>query len=98
MSSSQAPAQPPQRLRVGVILRSLKAPAWIAALLQGITAADYLEVGSVVVSGGRRRPYGPRWSPGFWSTTLFRWYAALDYRLFRAKRDAFAVVDLRPIL
>jgi len=80
-------------LRIGCLLDSPRAPAWVAKVFEDIRAAGFLELALVVIApaGMRRR------RPSLWQRfcgALYRLYEWADYRFFKATSDALALVDL----
>jgi hypothetical protein len=77
------PGGPP--LRVGVVLDSMRPPAWAAWVVRAIRAHEDLDLALAVVCerSGELRP-----------SRLFAAYEAVDRRLFRPQPDALEAVDV----
>ena len=86
-------------LRVGVFLNSMRVEAWEHELLRRVQELEGAEICAVVLNEG-----GPKYRSKLhkaWSMrSRLGWFAhnALDRRLFRKGRDAFAKVDAEPLL
>ena len=90
----------PQPLRVGVLLDSFTVPAWIFSILDEIQQSDDARIELVIVNAAApaRRTMGQRLRN--LRHLLLSLYIRADTRLFgqRAKHDAFAPMDARPLL
>jgi hypothetical protein len=80
-------------LRIGCLLDSPRAPAWVAHVLAEIQGAKCFELAMVLIApkGAAKR------ERSLWrrlSQALYRLYEWADYKVFRATRDALARVDL----
>jgi len=82
------------KIRIGLLVDSLKLPAWVYTMLERIKKSDYAEIDLVVLNDGYKskdyyldRIIGNR---EYW---LFNLYRRIDVSLFRPNRDAFAIMD-----
>src|SRR5690242_18243148 len=90
----------PQPLRVGVLLDSFTVPAWIHSILEEIQQGEDARIELVIVNGAApvRRSVFQRLRN--LRHLLLSLYIRADTRVFgpRAKDNAFAPVDARPLL
>jgi hypothetical protein len=98
MTSSipQAGAKP--KLRVGLLVDSLRQPRWIARIVEEISRSSYAEVVLVVHNAQKCRQ--SRWAQlaAKRRHILRKLYTELDDRLFRGGHDPFAAADIAPLV
>jgi hypothetical protein len=98
------PVQPeatPEPLRVGVLLDSLVAPAWIHRLLSTILGSPYAAIVVAIVDGTSPRSQQQSLSRRLFQRRhdlLYNAYRKLDRRIFRTSPDACAPSDLTALL
>lgn len=85
-------------LRVGLLLDEMRQPAWVCRIVDDVLGAPYAELSLVVLNTTPVVACDPR--PVRQALrddrghVLYALYRRLDRRLFRSRRDAFAVQDL----
>jgi hypothetical protein len=97
-SSSVGQSRPP--LRVGLFLDGLVQPSWIKSVVVELQRTPCVEVVVVALNGRKtkRRKVSLRELVAEPKTFLYRLYAFLDHRLFRADPDPFRHEDLATCL
>lgn len=93
-------------LRIGVMLDSTRAPAWVARTIRDIAAGPDCDLSLVIVDASAgERPRPRSWREWFERQRealpyrMWEWYQASDYERFRHEGDdPFAPVDVAPIL
>src|SRR5690242_7546659 len=83
-------------LRVGLVLDSYVAPRWLAALVQKIILAPYLETCLIILKETGDVPQQPLRLK--LTDLLYRLYRWTDRKLMRSGEDVLASFNLRPIL
>jgi len=87
------------RLRIGVMLDSLRVPNWVHKVLSDVLACEFLEPAAILLMD---RPRARSSLPVRWArsvpTILFRGYEKLDRALFRAENDAVECIDASRLL
>ncbi len=82
------------RLRVGLLVESLRLPNWAARLVRQLVDSDFADIALVLV-----QERGDLAQPSFtWESSLFRTWSRLDRRLNARRGDAFDVCDVAPLL
>ncbi|HEX2295937.1 MAG TPA: hypothetical protein VHN37_11580 [Actinomycetota bacterium] len=81
------------RLRVGVMLDSFAVPAWIEKVLRQIESSGIAELRIAILNREPPRSRSQR-VRGARGRELFWLYEKVDYRVFRAAKDAFATTDV----
>ena len=98
------PAAYDRPLRVGVLLDGLRAPRWVARILQNINEAPFLTLSLVMVDASDDPPAATwrEWVARQRAAAPYRlweWYQAADYRRFRHEGDdPFEPVDVTPLV
>lgn len=90
---------PPRMVRIGLLLDSEDAPAWIAHIVEQIQASGFAQVAFCVLNGAQRirQPLRTRLRDGL-RHLLYRQYQRIDSALRRGPDSAFRVRQLRPLL
>lgn len=86
------------QLRVGILIDSFIQPAWTHRILSDIQASEVACLKLVVKN---EAPTPSSWRQRLWNNAaylLYRLYSRLDRRLFKTSPDAFAPVNLEPLL
>src|SRR5262249_21149741 len=81
-------------IRVGLLIDSLTAPAWVYTMVEHILAGTYARIVVVVRNDA---PSGAR-TLGNWNTILARGYLKLDKRIFGRRSDAFVPRSIEKLL
>jgi hypothetical protein len=82
------------RLRIGVILDSLRVPAWVAKVLADLRDSKDFAIAIIAIAAA---PRAHAWGVSAFSalsTLLFRAYSWADRRLFQKAGDAWVAVDI----
>jgi hypothetical protein len=99
--AARGDARPP--LRVGIMIDSWIASAWIEKILRDIEGSDFAQVALVILNKDVPPPKPPVWrrlltgniSPQARRGALFYFYSLLDARLFPNRRESTQDVDIR---
>lgn len=85
-------------LRVGLLLNSVRQPAWVCRIVDDVIAAPHAELALVIENAGPTEETDTRTSReklrDHRRQLLYILYRKLDSRLFRPRPDAFATEDL----
>ena len=100
MTATETKPAPHRKVRVGLLVDSLVAPAWIQVMLERIIASSSAEIVLIIRDGSPPKPRPPAWKRllKYRHHLLYLAYRKLDRRFFRPQPDAFAVRDLGPLL
>jgi hypothetical protein len=87
-------------LRVGLLLDSFSVPAWVAKIVQQLAEAQFVDLALVVLNHEppKRWPRFSRLRAPRRHHLLFNLYRRIDERLFACEPNAFASVDIEPLL
>lgn len=89
------------KLRIGIMVDSLKATRWVAKIVADIQASSFAQVVLVVRNStptvARKRTWRQRLKI-YWTRSLFERYRRWDRRRYRAELDAFDEADLTELL
>jgi len=91
---------PDPRLRVGLLVDTLRLPAWIRQIIADVEASGHARIVLVVAKGPSKRPSGSL-AHRLWanrSRLVYLAYRWADARVFRSSHDAFAMADAAPLL
>jgi hypothetical protein len=100
MTAAETETAMPRKVRVGLLVDSLTAPAWIQVMIERIMASSYAEIVLVIRDGSPSRPRPPAWRRllNYRHHLLYLAYRKLDRRFFQPRPDAFAPRELGPLL
>ena len=90
-ANRDAEASPRKPLAVGLLIDSLKAPAWVARVVREVQAGDYAEIAAVIVNRTHDAPLGER--AGF-NGLLFGVFRLLDRLMSGAFNNPFKRIDI----
>ena len=92
-------------VRTALLLDTTVQPQWVCRIIEQIQRSEYARVSLVVLNGASPAREAGGAQPGLlkkaWQHRdglLYLLYRKLDRRLFRVRRDAFALVDTGPLL
>jgi hypothetical protein len=90
----------PRKVRVGLLVDSLTAPAWMHVMIERIVRSSYAEIVVVVRDASPSKPRPPAWrrALNYRNHLLYLAYRKLDRKIFQPQPDAFAPRDLGPLL
>ena len=90
-ANRDAEASPRKPLAVGLLIDSLKTPAWVARVVREVQAGDYAEIAAVIVNRTHDAPLGER--AGF-NGLLFGVFRLLDRLMSGAFDNPFKRIDI----
>jgi hypothetical protein len=104
--ASPAPPETGHRLRVGILVDTLRQPLWVMRMLEEVRALPFVDLAVVVLrqAAPEETPArSGRWPSvrGVWKNRkhlLFSLYSKLDGHLYRGDPDPFEPVDLTPLI
>src|SRR5260370_15699147 len=92
---------PGPRIRIGIMVNSLRAPNWVAKIVADIQKSPFAHVALVVRNAAppvvRKKRLRERLKT-YWTHSLFERYRRWDWKRHRVEPDAFKPTDLAEVL